>query len=71
MNDSNHNPLISDQPGDTLHKVACVLKTLTYHSDDEDMPGDDVQFGRYLVGEVCIGALEYESDRVERRGGKK
>ena len=69
MNESNHenenavpvNPLVGMSPTDTMKRVACVLRFLEAHTPDDDAAytSDDHVFGRSLVNQVMIQALEH------------
>lgn len=54
------NPLVCGAPSDTLVHAAAVVDFLS-RATTEDVPGDDFEFGRYLV--MVREALTFEAAR--------
>jgi hypothetical protein len=59
-NQPNHNPLIADNPSDTMHRVSCMLQylqSLEHEADGDNVINDDWKYGRRLAYGVMIDAL--------------
>lgn len=56
----NTNPLIADNPQDTMHRVSCMLQylqSLEHEADGDNAQNDDWKYGRRLAYGVMIDAL--------------
>ena len=70
-NRPDHNPMIGDNPSDTIGRVVGALQWLNaadgvIERAFEGEPHDSIKFGRFLLGGCCIDALkaaEYDLDR--------
>ena len=54
------NPLVADNPADTMHRVSCMLQylqSLEHEADGDNILNDDWKYGRRLAYGVMIDAL--------------
>jgi len=59
-------PLIEkDRPGETIFRVACVLKFLSCQTDDGGL-GADAIHGKQMLNETLAGILEHAQLEIDR-----
>ena len=51
--------MLTEDPEETMHRVASVLKYLAASELDSELADDDVEFGRHVLPKDLAAALEH------------